>query len=231
LSILESMPSRNVIKQYLIDGWYHLYNRGINRQEIFLDDQDYSYFLSLCKKYLSPEAKIDPLTGLINPTNLSDLVKLSCFILMPNHFHLLIKQSLENGITQLTQRIITSYVVYYNHKYSRSGPLFEGKLKGINIDNDAYLLHLSRYIHRNALSLPCHSINYEYSSYAYFIGRKHAVWINSQPILDYFYLHKVRPAAGRTFNNNLSDAIATYREFVEYENEESDNQIDGLTLE
>jgi putative transposase len=217
------MPSRNVIKPHLINSWYHLYNRGINKQKIFLDSKDYFFFIKLLKHYLSPEFATNPITGLFDPMNLSKDIKLASFTLMPNHFHLLVKQLTPNAITQLTMRIITTYVLYFNHKYQRIGPLFQGKLKGILIDTDSYLLHLSRYVHRNSISSSTTSLDeYPYSSYPYFVGRKHAKWVKSELILDYFY-------SKATINQNMLEK--TYREFVENDNSDSDQIGADFSLE
>jgi putative transposase len=214
------MPARNVLKPHVANSWYHLYNRGNNKQPIFHDDTDYLFFTKLLKKYLSPEESIDVTTGLLNPMNITSVISLSCFCLMPNHFHLLVKQQEANGITQLTQRILTSFVLYMNNKYKKTGPLFEGKLKGILIDSDAYLLHLSRYIHRNPIHIleknPLDS--YVHSSFPYYIGRRHATWIDTQALLHEFYKPNIH-------------AQQTYKEFVEYENEESDILVNGISLE
>jgi putative transposase len=208
------MPSRNVVKTYVTDAWYHLYNRGVNKQPIFHEPSDYFYFLKILKNYLSPENRLNQITGLVDPMNLSSEIQLVSFTLMPNHYHLLVKQFSQNGITHLTQRILTTYVKFFNRKYPRIGPLFEGKLKGILVETDSYLLHLSRYIHRNCLSLDPEIIieDYAYSSYPYYIGKKHASWLNVDLILNYFY-------SNRTDKPSLA---STYKEFTEYKNDNSD---------
>jgi putative transposase len=214
------MPARNVLKPHIANSWYHLYNRGNNKQPIFFEENDYHYFMFLLKKYLSPEMYTDPITGLTNQQNISNVVSLTCFCLMPNHFHLLVRQSESNGITQLTQRVLTSFVLFINNKYKKTGSLFEGKLKGILIDSDTYLLHLSRYIHRNPISLiPNKQLyTYSYSSYPYYVGHRHATWLDTQSLLDQFY-------------SNTTNTQKTYKEFVEYENEDSDAQMSNIMLE
>lgn len=217
------MPSRNVVKPHIQNAWYHLYNRGINKQSIFLDPTDYYYFIKILKKYLSPELSHNPQTGLIDPLNLAGTIDLVCFTLMPNHFHFLVKQNHANGITQLTQRILTAYVKYFNGKYMRIGPLFEGKLKGIIVDTDTYLLYLSRYIHRNHINVyPDTRIeDYDYSSYAYYMGKKHANWLKIDYILQYFY----------SKNATQTSLRSTYKEFVEYENSDVDKLVEQIQLE
>ncbi len=81
-------------------------------------------------------------------------IDLMAFSLMPNHFHLLIKQRTEQGISQYMQRLLNSYTKYFNTKYERSGHLFQGPFKAIHIQNRQQLLYLSAYIHRNAREIP-----------------------------------------------------------------------------
>jgi putative transposase len=214
------MPARNVLKPHIENSWYHLYNRGINRQQIFLEDRDYLYLINLLKTYLSPDLLINPNTGLSNEKNISNMISLSCFCLMPNHFHFLVKQTETNGITKLTQRVFTAYFSYMNLKYNKTGPLFDGKLKGVLVDSEEYLLHLSRYIHRNPLQLIQNAplSTYPYSSYSYYIGHRHASWVQAKTLLDIFYLP-------------TTQSQQTYKEFVEFENEESDNKINDIGLE
>lgn len=140
------MPAKNSIKQYVENGYYHLYNRGVEKRNIFLDDQDYSVFLGYIKQYLGPHEGSDP-------KSLVDDIDLIAFCLMPNHFHFLAKQKTIDGITKFMRAICTNYVMYFNKKYERVGTLFQGKYKGVLLDNDTYLLHLSRYIHLNPIKI------------------------------------------------------------------------------
>ena len=116
------------------------------------------------------------------------IIDIVCFCLMPNHFHLLIKQIKQDGISLFMQKIGTGYVNYFNEKYERSGALFQGRFKAKHIDNDAYLAHLSKYIHLNPVDLaepdwqenglkdPAAAReflkNYKWSSFKDYIGEK-----------------------------------------------------------
>ena len=107
---------------------------------------------------------------------------------MPNHFHLIVKQLVDGGITKFMHKLGTGYTLYFNQKYKRTGSLFEGKFKRIYIDKDEYLIHLSRYIHLNPIELIQHDWkkrgikdwekvneflkNYRWSSYPDYIGKK-----------------------------------------------------------
>ena len=133
--------------------YYHLYNRGNNRGEIFFDPKNYHFFLQRIHKYLS-----------------QDLL-LIAYALMPNHYHLLI-QALTDDVALAMQRFGISYTKAINTHYNRVGSLFQGKFKRKLVDTDTYLLHLSRYIHLNPVEvgLVNHPADWEYSSYRDYIG-------------------------------------------------------------
>lgn len=108
---------------------------------------------------------------------------------MPNHFHLLIKQNTDNGISRFMRLTINSYARYYNTKYKRVGSLFQGMFKAVHIETDEQLLHISRYIHLNPLV--SHIINeqdflsYPYSSLPEYINNQGYI-SNPVPILNHF---------------------------------------------
>ena len=191
------MPHKHIVKTYVADGHYHVYNRGVEKRVIFLDDQDYRVFLHLLKYYLSPlkqDAK-HPLSEIPNHTivrprplsNLNEEVDLLAYCLMPNHFHFLIKQTTEEGMSKLLRRLATIYSMYFNKRHDRVGHLFQGIYKAALITEDPYLLHLSRYIHLNPVELTGLNLaTYPYSSYPYYLGIKRAEWIKPDFILDIF---------------------------------------------
>ncbi len=174
------MPTRNSRKTYTADSYYHVYSRGINKEAIFHDDHDYGFFLSLFKRYLSPTQKRNK-SGRIYP-NHSKVIELNAFCLMPNHIHLLIYQNDTNGLKKLMQSVMTSYSMYYNRKYEHYGPVFQGRYLASKIDHRDYLEHISRYIHLN----PKNFRNYEYSSLQYYLGSKHAEWLNVNRVMELF---------------------------------------------
>lgn len=167
--------------------YYHIYNRGVEGREIFKDEQDYKVFLSFIKRYLTT------LTGNeVRPRWKKDLVSklyLSAYCLMPNHFHLLVKQITKDSITVFMRALMNSYVGYFNKKYKRIGGLFQGKFKAAYIDSEEYLLHLTRYIHLNPLEVDGlaiqHLENY-YCSYGEYIGKRKTSWIDPKEVLGYF---------------------------------------------
>lgn len=184
------MPSKNALKTYVEGGYYHIYNRGVEKRRIFFDRGDYNTFLHYLSLYLTPIDEIrkeKPLLRLnIVKNNLSDEVELLAYCLMPNHFHLLVKQKAIDGITRLMRQITTGYSMYFNKRYNRQGHLFQGRFKAANIDSDEHLLHLSRYIHLNPKDRGVSLTEFEWSSYLNYLGNKNEQWVNTGLILNYF---------------------------------------------
>lgn len=187
------MPSRNIVKVYDVNTYYHIYNRGVEKRKIFLDDQDYSVFIGLFKRHLGKMPEVDRVGREYNW--LADDVEIIAFCLIPNHFHLLVYQVEMNAITELLRAVCSSYVTYFNKKYDRVGTLFQGNFKAVKVNNDNYLIHLTRYIHRN----PSNYLNWEWSSLSYWVGDKSAFWIKPQRLNDMTseqYLDFVNDEAG-----------------------------------
>lgn len=150
----------SVRKVNFIEGeYYHLYNRGNSKQKIFNDQEDYLRFISLL--YVSNTNDKFDLYELNRTSNFNVyeiernniLVNVGAFCLMPNHFHILITEKKEGGISKFMQKLSTAYSMYYNKKYERTGCLFEGKFKSQHVGNDRYLKYLFSYIHLNPLKL------------------------------------------------------------------------------
>lgn len=143
--------------------FYHIYNRGVDKRIVFNSQRDYERFLFLlfaCNDsrplsnsqfYYRGLASIEGLELAKGKRN--KLVDIVCFCLMPNHFHLLLKQKSVNGIPIFMQKVTTGYSMYFNKKNERNGSLFQGPYKAIHIDDDKYLKHLTRYIHLNPAEL------------------------------------------------------------------------------
>jgi len=174
------MPSRNILRLDAQDAYYHVYGRGVNKRRIYLDKQDYAVFMNLLKRYLGSDEVHD--TSGRPYHNYSKQVDLVAFCLMPNHFHFLIYQVEVGALMQLMKAILTSYSRYFNTKYERRGPLFESRYKAAIVYNDAYLQHISRYIHLN----PVGWRRYPYSSLRYFLGTKQTDWVKPGRILAIF---------------------------------------------
>lgn len=234
------MPSKNRVKTYIENGYYHIYNRGVEKRDIFIDDQDYRVFLHFLKNYLSSPPKllthpVQEVTG-SGPVRLRPFktffgeISLLAYCLMPNHFHFLIKQANKNSMTRFIQALCTSYSMYFNKKYKRIGTLFQGPYKAALVMEDSYLLHLSRYIHLNPTELltgpgparvPIKPGNYSYSSYPYYLGKKRAPWINPKPIISFFKSARRR---------NLRDFFS-YQSFVEDYLEDPRELLGSLSID
>lgn len=151
-----------------IDEYYHVFNRGNNKQNIFFENRDWIRFLFLILYFQSPVTFYNLGRHVSNFVrhrvfNISDkelleiaknrAVEVAGFALMPNHFHLILRESKEGGISKYMQRILNAYTKYFNAKYDKSGHLFQGPFKVVHIEDNEQLLHLSSYIHRNPREL------------------------------------------------------------------------------
>lgn len=146
------MPSRTTA--FVNDNYYHIYNRGSEKRWIFENRWDYKRFLKILVYYqfAGPKPKFSKFSE--NKINLNldkKIVEIVAYCLMPNHFHLLLKQVQDQGITEFLSKISNSYTKFFNIKYDRVGPLLQGEFKSVMVETDEQLLHLSRYIHLNPL--------------------------------------------------------------------------------
>jgi putative transposase len=175
------MPSKNSRKIFITDSFYHVYNRGVEKRVIFIDDDDYAYFLYILKRHLSSE-EIKDKSGRPYTKYSGDLELLS-FCLMPNHFHILLYQlGDETAISRFMTAVCTAYTMYFNKKYKRVGHLFQERFKASHILSDSYIQHISRYIHLN----PKEYRNYKWSSLPYFTAEFSADWVKPERILAMF---------------------------------------------
>lgn len=173
--------------------YYHIYNRGVEKRDIFLSNGDYLRFLETIgfyQKTPTPMKLSDFRRGkskLKKIESQKDLVRIFCYSLMPNHFHLLIQQLQDRGITSFLRKVLDSYTRYFNTKNDRIGPLFQGSFKAKLVETDEYLLQLSKYIHRNIFP---HSMwesrPYPYSSYGFYLSGERHPFCDTDFILDYF---------------------------------------------
>jgi len=227
------MPAKNIVKLYIEDGYYHIYNRGIDKQIIFHDDDHYRVFLSSLKQTLLPPEKLKliPHTITVQGRTLHGIthkrknyygkIELLAYSLMPNHFHLLVHQPVPRAIDQFMQSLSIRYNLFFNKTHKRTGPVFQSLYKAINITEEPYLLHLSRYIHRNSLPLSKDLIS-AYSSYGDYLGLRKTEWVKPEIVLSAFEPTKL-PFLKHT---------NTYKSFVESDNENLDQYIDSsLALE
>lgn len=213
------MPSKNIIKTYVKDGIYHIYNRGVEKRDIFLDEQDYKIFLYYLKSYFLPskqqeKSKLPYSVRFLKSFDLSEQIHLLVYCLMPNHFHFLVKQSTERAIVELMRRLSNAYVEYFNKKYDRRGPLFQGRYKARLVEDDIYFLYVSSYIHRNPLELfsrlPLEQKikklrEFQYSSYPDYLNKRNTLWVYKDEIMPIF----------REKGESIESGLNSYRKFVE----------------
>lgn len=183
-----------MINSPLVTGsFYHVYNRGVEKRKIYIDKRDYLRFLETLDFYRKaplPMKLSDFRRGAIQwkkIDNQKELVKIFCYCLMPNHFHLLLQQLEDKGITHFLRKLSDSYTRYFNTKHKRIGPLFQGSFKAKSIESDEYLLQLSKYIHRN--SFPLSKWEYEvypYSSYKFYLSGEVHPFCDTNFIGSYF---------------------------------------------
>lgn len=200
------MPSKNSLKQYTDKGYYHIYNRGVEKRLIFQEPQDYYVFLSYLKEYLLPknekelrEKLADPETSykdkdkiikLLRLNNFDGEIRLLAYCLMPNHFHFQISQNSAISMDKFMNSLATRYSMYFNHKYKRVGPLYQDVYKAVLVTRDEQLLHLTRYIHKQALALQGDAwergMTEQPSSYLDYIGKRKTEWVKPGEILSFF---------------------------------------------
>lgn len=174
---------------------YHIFNRGVNKGDIFFNEEDYRRFYLAAIHYKTSNSKFsyektriynDP--GSLPANYFEPRVQVLAYCFMPNHFHFLIKQLEDGGLTSYIQHLTNSYVHYINVKYKRVGPLFQGRFKNVPVMSDEQLLHLSRYIHLNPLvvNLVFDIKRYQWSSALNYIDQQTDSLVNSEMILGYF---------------------------------------------
>ena len=200
------------------DEYYHIYSRGVDKRLIFMDDNDRLRFLILLLTANWEEAfHLSDLSNWqgatlteINEKNVGEsLVDIGAYCLMPNHFHILIREK-ENNIPKFMAKLLTSYSMYFNIKYERKGKLFESHFQAQHVDDDEYLRYLFAYIHLNPVKvtdpenwenkiIPNATIakkflnNYRFSSYLHYLGeaREEDVILNPSVFPDYFQTNRV----------------------------------------
>ncbi len=196
---------------FAVGEYYHLYNRGTEQRNIFRSDFDllrFSFLLYVCNSTKSIDVRElkENTEGL--PFGKIDrgetIVDIGSWCLMPNHFHILVKEKMEGGITKFMLKLATAYSMYFNKLYNRSGRLFQGPFQSSHINKDEYLKYLFAYIHLNPIKLidfnwkeigisnkslaQSHLSNYQYSSYFDYIGttRDFSLILNKEAFPNYF---------------------------------------------
>lgn len=185
--------------------YYHIYNRGTDKRDIFSDATDFDRFIQSIQEFNVTEpigsiyehcrVKVKSVNNEFgsSASRLDEdkpLVSIVAYCLNSNHYHFLIQQVSERGIEKFMQRLGTGYTKYFNHKYDRSGVLFQGKFKAIHVDSNEYLLHVSAYVNLNFrvhnFGSPASKIVYR-ASWDEYVRECHGVRVcNTEPVLGQF---------------------------------------------
>ncbi|MSU45143.1 MAG: hypothetical protein EXS47_00715 [Candidatus Zambryskibacteria bacterium] len=190
-----------------IDEFYHVYNRGTEKRKIFNTRYDYERFIALlylCNSTEPIRIRSKYLNEMLDTKRGKKLVDIGAYCLMPNHFHLLLYECVEDGTSLFMQKLTTAYTMYFNKKNDRVGSLFQGTFKAEHLDDDEYLKYIFAYIHLNPVKLiepkwredgiknrtgaKNFLKNYSYSSYSEFTGvdRKEKVILSPTAFPKYF---------------------------------------------
>ena len=181
------MPKRNTI--FSTGYYYHIYNRAVADNLLFLNGDNYLFFLERIRLFLLPIGEI------------------MAYCLMPNHYHILMKLNL-TSLSEAMHKLALSYSVSFNNYYSRSGHLFQGRFRAKHVTDTQYLVHLSRYIHLNpkAANLVKKAEEWKYSSLMEYYGIRSNKLVNIGIILDIFADNE---------KMDLENMRKRYRKFVE----------------
>ena len=183
------MPVKNILKEFAPNSYYHIYNRGVAKQSIFLDENDYKTFLGYLKLYLIVHDKNDKTRPSRKLKNYFQNLILLSYCLMPNHFHLFVFQKDIEIMTEFMRSLGTKYSMYFNKRYKRVGPVFQSRYKAVMVKSETQFIYLSKYIHRNPLDILPSGTDldgYKYSSYQNYLGRFNQTWVETSEILSYF---------------------------------------------
>ncbi|OGY63142.1 MAG: hypothetical protein A2745_00205 [Candidatus Harrisonbacteria bacterium RIFCSPHIGHO2_01_FULL_44_13] len=208
----------------LANNIYHVLSRGVDKRKIFLEDLDYLRFIhdlfefndtepaTNINYFFNPQRKsIDIASPYIGgnknkqtprePRKL--LVEILAFVLMPNHYHLLLRPKFDDGVSGFMKKLNIGYAKYFNEKYERTGALFEGRYKAIAVTQEAHFIHLPYYIHLNPLDLAApewrerkikdykKAVNflekYRWSSFLDYTGQKNFPSVTQRDFLTQFF--------------------------------------------
>ncbi len=199
LETLENVMNRFPLAN---EEYYHVYNRGVDKRDIFCDERDYARFFQALLlmndeqdglmiqwrncKMSNPVLRVDDFlkNSLSNRRKLVDIV---AYCLNSNHYHFVLKQVRDKGIERFMHRIATGYTMYFNKKYHRTGSLFQGRFKATHINNNDLLLHLIAYVNCNCeIHRIAKAKNYKWCSYPDYLGKKSGNLLSKKIISDQF---------------------------------------------
>jgi putative transposase len=182
--------------------YYHLYARGVEKVHVYREEADYKRFLEgvyLCNSKQAVDIRAvknqrNPVKGLtfdemFGVERVETLVDIGAYCLMPNHFHLLVHEKMEGGISKFMQKLMTSYTMYVNKKYDRTGSIFGSSFKARHVTDDTHLKYLFAYIHLNPKEIVGNNLEgYMHSSYQDYVGsqRPQTTILNRTAFPNYF---------------------------------------------
>ncbi len=177
--------------------YYHIYNRGAGREPLFFSQRNYEFCLHLIKRYQEQyEACV------------------IAYCLMPNHYHLLLRQESEQPLSKFVSTLFNAYVQAVNREQNRKGTLFEGRFRHVWVDREEYLIHLCRYIHLNPVkaNLASRPEDWTYSNYLEWIGQR------AGTLVDRAFVHALFPSPEeyRRFVMDYWGETLKQREFEKY---------------
>ena len=214
--------------------FYHIYNRGTEKRNIFLNKNEYRRFLLLlyhCNNNKNVVLRLENQNFDINLER-ETIVDVCAYCLMPNHFHILLHEKIEGGISLFMQKLSTGYTMYFNRLHDRTGVLFQGKFKATHVNDDEYLKYVFSYTHLNPVKLidpkwkengianhnraKEYLENYVCSSYPDYLGinRKESVIITKEAMPNYFL--------------STSDYERTVNDWLNFKNLETENTRSDL---
>ncbi|MFA4833618.1 MAG: transposase [Patescibacteria group bacterium] len=189
-----------MLRRFQDEYYYHIYNRGVDKRQVFLDKWDYTRFLESLREFNQFEATggfyrkflaskfrgLTPNLG-VRPPGQKKLVRIIAYCLNPNHYHLLLRQNIENGVSEFMKRMGAGYSGYFNYKYKRSGSLFGGKYKVKEAKSIFDVIKLSIYVNCNS---EIHSLarkeNWPWSSYLDYVGVRRGKLCEAEEVLREF---------------------------------------------
>ena len=188
--ISENMPKRKV--QFLANHYAHIFNRGVNRGDIFFSPENYGYLLRL-----------------LHQNQKRYQISICAYCLLPNHYHFLLKSHQDDTLSPFMQSLFSAYTQAVNRQQNRQGPLFQSRFRAIPVDEERYFAHLACYIHANPVvgGLAGTDEDWPYSNYLDVIGKRSDTLKNTDLVPERF-------ATGAEYQEFVQDYI-TYRREIE----------------
>lgn len=227
------MPSVYLRRNFKPNTYHHIFNRGSFQQKIFRKEKDYTVFTDILRYYLlypelAPLSKLsDQKTKKFKENKTPQPYFLIAYCLMPNHFHLLLKQiEVAPTLSDFLKKISITYAMYFQHQYRHSGALFQGKFKSVQVLPDESLLYVSKYIHLNPQSLKMEGSDpsiYRHSSLKDYLEINNKSWLHPEIIFQNYFANSKEP--DKEYKKYLFSPIENAREILLRKMEGSDPSI------